>query len=219
MLQNFAERLLLSPVESICPSPYTFHYEVFGSGSLEQDGPLSIVTVKKEEQASFMHDHRLGKGQCHAHKTGQSLAQRIIPALDMGGFSGLFAHRNVLFLGNHCCVGGPEVREAMPLAIPLWNGFPQPLTRPFAPIPNRIRHHLPRLPTEGNPHPGVVGFFEHKRPQFIQFQDRGRGIFGVRGEQRGTQRGKLSYFFLIQLETVVRETPKVRVRPRKLLRS
>ena len=151
--------------------------------------------MKKEEQARFVHDHRPGKGQCHAHKTGQSLAQRIIPALDMGGFSGLFAHRNVLFLGNHCRVGGPEVREAMLLAIPLWNGFPQPLTRLFAPIPNRIRHYLPALSTEGNPHPRVVGFFEHKRPEFIQFQDRGRRIFGVRGEQRGTQRGEAELLF------------------------
>jgi hypothetical protein len=33
------------------------------------------------------------------------------------------------------------------------------------------------------------------------------------------QRQKLSDFFLIQLETVVREMPKVRVRPRRLLRS
>ena len=78
---------------------------------------------------------------------------------------------------------------------------------------------MPRLATEGNPNPGVVRFFEHKRPELIQFQDRGRGIFGVRGEQSGPQRRKLGYFFLIQLETVVRETPKVRVRPRKLLRS
>jgi len=60
---------------------------------------------------------------------------------------------------------------------------------------------------------------EHKRPELIQFQDGGRGIFGIWSEQRGSQRLKLSYFFLIQLETVVREIPKVRVRPRKLLRS
>jgi len=29
-------------------------------------------------------------------KTGQSLAQRIIPTLDMGGFSRLFAHGSML---------------------------------------------------------------------------------------------------------------------------
>jgi hypothetical protein len=100
----------------------------------------------------------------------------------MSGFSGLFAHSEVLFLGYHSPVRRPEVGEAMPLAIPLWNGLPQLLTRLFAAIPNRIGDYLPCLAAEGNPHPGVVGFFEYKRPQFIQFQARGRGILGIRGE-------------------------------------
>ncbi len=137
----------------------------------------------------------------------------------MGGFSRLFAHRRVLLLWDHRSVRCPEVGEAVPVAIAVWNGLPQPLTRLFAAIPNRIGDHLPRLAAQGNPNPGVVRFFEHKRPELIEFQDGGRGIFGVRGEQGGPQRRKLSYFFLIQLATVVRETPNVRVRPRRLLRS
>ncbi len=36
-------------------------HALFGSGSLEQDGPLSIVAMEKEEQACLMHQHRLGK--------------------------------------------------------------------------------------------------------------------------------------------------------------
>ena len=103
----------------------------------------------------------------------------------MSRFSSLFAHGCVLLLRDHRRVGRPEIREAMPLPIPLWNGFPQPLTCLFAPIPHGIGHHLPCLATEGNPNPGVVRFFEHKRPELIQFQDGGRGIFGVRGEQSG----------------------------------
>jgi hypothetical protein len=46
----------------------------FGSGSLEKDSPLSIVAMEEEEQARLMHQHWLGKGQRHAHKTGQTLA-------------------------------------------------------------------------------------------------------------------------------------------------
>ena len=137
----------------------------------------------------------------------------------MGGFSRLFSHGGMLLLGDYRCVGCPKICEAMSLAISLWNGFPQALTRFFAPIPNRVSDHLPRLTAEGNPNPGVVGFFEDKRPQFVQFQRRRSGVIWVRGEQGGTQRRKLSYFFLIQLDTVVRETPNVRVRPRRLLRS
>ena len=75
------------------------------------------------------------------------------------------------------------------------------------------------LAAQGNPNPGVVRFFEHKRPQFIQFQDGGSGILWIRSDQGSMEGRKLSYFFLIHVDTVVRETPNVRVRPRKLLRS
>ena len=74
----------------------------------------------------------------------------------------------------------------MPLAISLCKSLPPPLTRLFAAIPNRIRHHLPALSAEGNPNPGVVRFFEHKRPEPRGFQRHGRGIRCVRGDQGGT---------------------------------
>jgi hypothetical protein len=45
--------------------------------------------MKKEEQASLVHELRLGKRQRHAYKTGQTLPQGIIPTLDVGGFSAL----------------------------------------------------------------------------------------------------------------------------------
>jgi len=86
----------------------------------------------------------------------------------------------------------------MPLAIPLCNGLPQLLTRLFAAIPNHIRDYLPALSAEGNPNSGVVDFFEHKRPQPRGFQSRGRGILGIRGEESGPQRRKLSSFFSVR---------------------
>jgi hypothetical protein len=129
------------------------------------------------------------------------------------------AHRCVLLLGDHRRGGRPEIREAVPLPIPLWKSFPHLLACPFAPIPHGIAHHLSCLAAEGHPNPGVVGFVKHKRPEPIGFQNGGRGILRSGGERSGTHRWKLSSFFLIQVETVVRETPNVRVRPRKLLRS
>jgi len=50
-----------------------------------------VILAMKEEQEtggrSMISD--AGKRESHAHKTGESLAQRVLPALDMGGFSGL----------------------------------------------------------------------------------------------------------------------------------
>jgi hypothetical protein len=74
---------------------------IVGSGSCEKDSPLSIIAMEKEEQASLMHDLRLGKGERHAHKTSERLSQRVIPPLHMGRFSRLFSHRKVLFLWDH----------------------------------------------------------------------------------------------------------------------
>ena len=67
-----------------------------GSGSLEKESPVCIVAIEKEEKTRFVHQHRLGKRQCHAHKAGQALTQRVIPALHMGRFSRLFSYSCVL---------------------------------------------------------------------------------------------------------------------------
>ena len=88
-----------------------------GSGLLEQDGLVSIVAMKKKEQAGFVHYYRLGKRQRHAHKTSQTLAQRVIPALHMGRFARLFPYRRMLLLRDNRLVCRPEVGEAMSLAV------------------------------------------------------------------------------------------------------
>ena len=64
--------------------------------------------MKEEQETGFMHDLGLGKGQRHAHKTGQSLAQRGVPALHVGRFSGL--------AGPRLCVapaGSPQRRPSI----------------------------------------------------------------------------------------------------------
>jgi hypothetical protein len=139
--------------------------------------------MKKEKQTGLVHDLGLGKRQCHTHKTSQTLSERVIPPFHMGCFSGLFAHRCVLLLRDDRSIDFQKIRKAMALAILLGNGLPQPLACLFAPMPNRIGDHLPALSAQSNPHPGVVRFFEHKRPDLIQFQYRGSGIFRIRGEQ------------------------------------
>src|SRR6266566_6950959 len=141
--------------------------------------------MKKEEQASLVHDLGFGKRQRQAHKTGQTLPQGVIPTLDVGGFSALFSHGCMLLLWDHRLVSRPKVCETMPLTVSLWNGLPQPLTRLFTPISHGIGDHLTRLTTQSDPNPGVIGFFEHKRPELIEFQRGGSGILWVGGHQGG----------------------------------
>jgi hypothetical protein len=57
--------------------------------------------MKKEQEACLLHDHRFGKGERHAHKTGETLPQGVISPLDMGGFSPLFSHGGMLLLWDH----------------------------------------------------------------------------------------------------------------------
>ena len=56
------------------------YYGSSGSGSLEQDGPLSLVVMKKEEQTGLMHDHRLGSRAncCVLHRRAGSLGGELV---------------------------------------------------------------------------------------------------------------------------------------------
>ena len=73
--------------------------------------------MKKKEQAGLVHYYRIGKRQRHAHKTSQTLAQRVLPALHMGRFARLFPYRRMLLLRDDRQVCRPEVCEAIPLTV------------------------------------------------------------------------------------------------------
>ena len=55
----------------------------------------------------------------------------------------------------------------------------------------------------------------YEGPQFIQFQD----IIRLGGHHSSRQRRRIQGFFFSQAVTVLRDTPKVRLSPRRLLRS
>lgn len=112
-------------------------------------------------------------------------------------------------------VSFPQVGVAMSLTISLWQSLPKLATRGFTPIADDISHHLAGQAAQRQPDPAFVGPFEHKGPQFIQFQDQ----WPFWNDQALAQDWQLAMFFLSQLLTVLRETPKVRLNPRRLLRS
>jgi hypothetical protein len=52
----------------------------YGSGSHEHDGPFAVVAMEKEEQTRMVHEQRCGERKRFAHKTSQTLPQRLVPA-------------------------------------------------------------------------------------------------------------------------------------------
>ena len=83
----------------------------------------------------------------------------------------------------------------------------------------RIGDDLTRFTTQCDPNPRLIRLFQHKRPQFIQFQYGRFWISSVRCDHCFAQCWQLFCFFFIHSMTEVRETPNVRSIPLKLLRS
>ena len=103
--------------------------------------------MDKMLQASFMHYHRLGEGECLADKASQVLSERIVPAFDMSCFTCLLSVCAMLLFRDHCLVRDPEIRKVVSTAIRGWNGFPQAKAGGLASISNGIGDHLSRLST------------------------------------------------------------------------
>ncbi len=124
------------------------------------------------------------------------MSQRVIPALHMSRCACFLPDRCMLLFWNHCLIRGPKIGVAVSCTIGLWNGFPQPAAGLFTAISHRIGHDLSRLSTQGDPDPRVIGLFEHKRSEFIHFQDGRLCIVRIRRDQRFAQGWQLCGLFL-----------------------
>lgn len=133
----------------------------------------------------------LGKRQRFAHKPAQALAQRVVPSLDVGRFSGLLADTAVI-LAKHRLVRLPEVAHRLRMAVRWRYVLLEFLASVCAAPAHGIGHDLARAPTQPNPYPRFVGFFLHKRPKFIEFKH----VFRLGGQQLFTQAGQIFGFFL-----------------------
>lgn len=107
----------------------------------------------------------------------------------------------------------------MPSLITRRKRLPQFPTSFGTAVTNHAGHDLTGGTTQSDPHPTFVDALEHKRPKFIQFQHRGGGVVRVWFKQRLAQGRERGVFFFNQPLTVLRATPKVRVKPRIELRS
>ena len=177
------------------------------------------VTMQKKAQTQFMHPIRFRERERLTDEPSESLPQRIVPALDVCGLTRCFAHGSMLLCRDDQLIRGPPIAKAMCGAVRRRNALPQRAARRFRAVANHIGAYLPRRPAQGQPNPALIGLLAHERPQLIKFERQRGWVVPLRLAQRVTQWRERSGLFLSQLLTVFRETPKVRVRPRKLLRS
>src|SRR5205807_1240012 len=128
----------------------------------EKDGSLAILAMEKEQKTG-------GRSITPTWKTRTSGAQSG-PSVGVVCFSTARHERSLpsrggcmLLLRDDRSVDSQKGGSAKAQAILLWNGLPQPLACLFAAIPKHRGDHLTRLAAQSHPHPGVVGFVEHKR--------------------------------------------------------
>ena len=163
-----------------------------------------------------MHTGAFGKGKGFAHESPETLAQGVVEALDV-------ICRTSFGVAGLMLAGRQDIVVALQMI-----GIQRALTvsrrdtRPKEPgggviaWPQGISDDLAGAPTEGQPQPDhSTPTMTHKSPQFIPFQD----IIRLSGGQGRLQRRHPQGFFFSQAVTVLRDTPKVRLSPRRLLRS
>jgi len=100
--------------------------------------------MDKESQTNPVHHLGFGKGQSLADKACQALAQRVVPALDMRGLTGVFATSCMLFVRDHLLISLPKIRVAVPVLISRRDCVPQLAAGLLAPVADDKGHHLAR---------------------------------------------------------------------------
>lgn len=162
----------------------------------------------------LVHEVGFGKGGGFTGESADSLAQGAIESLNVVGWP-ISGRLLKLLTGHDPRIGFPDVSKAAPDFVSLGNPAPENAAGFHAPAPDGKSYNLPGAPTQSQPQPAFVFPFEHECPCFIEFQL----IAFFKGKERLVQGGQAQPLFLSHLVTVWRETPKMRVKPRKLLRS
>ena len=151
-----------------------------------------VVLVEEQEQAVLVHRIGLGEGQRAPHEPRHPLAQDVVEALDVAGLALAFARRPVLLLGQHFCVGRPEVRVEQARPVGLRDALPEQAAGGFAPTADDVGDDLARPAALGEPDPALVPAPPDERPEFIEFQR----VSLLGSDQRLGERRERPGFFL-----------------------
>ncbi len=115
--------------------------------------------MKKQAQATFVHQLRFREGERFSNKAREPLAQRIVPAFDMCDLPGIFATRRMLLCREHFLIRLPEIAVAMSAAIGWGHALPKLAPSGGASLSNKVCDDLPRRTAQGNPNESVYWLF------------------------------------------------------------
>ena len=162
--------------------------------------------MQGEHQALLVHPFGFAKTERLSHKATQTLAQRVVEALNRVCLATSLLPWPMLPLGQSRRIRFVKVCVNKLAAIRFGNATPQCSTRFRAAIPNGSGNNLTGTKGSNKPDPAFVTLASHKTPQFIRFET----IAFLRGNQRGFEGRKTICFFSSQTAMVLRLTPKIR---------
>ena len=176
---------------------------------------LLVVLVDEQAQGDFVHPLALGKGEGLAHEASESLAQGVVPTLDVAGLACALVGAAVGAARKDLVVSQPKVAAGGAAAVIRRDALTQSAGALGRAIPDEASDDLARLPTKRDPHPARIELAAHEAPEFVEFEH----VALLGGQERRAQRRQGFGFFSSHLEIVPRATPKMRCAARRLRRS
>ena len=130
-----------------------------------------MILSKKPRGEQMMRLIRFGKGQRLSNIPANSLASRVVPSFDKGGFSWFFSDTPLGFCGEDLLRGVPEIAEGVAVFVVIRNVIPEAKAGCAGFDLQSRRRRFDAFDAHRRPEPASVGFFEHKAPDLIQLQD------------------------------------------------
>ena len=129
-----------------------------------------IVIIDEQVEIEFVHFIWLWEGQGFADESADSLPECVVPSFDVTSLTG-FLSNGLMFSGlDDCWIGFPKITEGSAPAIFFGDQFPELSAGFRTAVADEKRNDLAGPTTQGYPNPSFVGFWIHKRPQFVQFE-------------------------------------------------
>jgi hypothetical protein len=126
-----------------------------------------IVVINEQTKHKIMVTVWFGKKQGFAPEACRALADRVELALNIIGFTAVFADGLMAISGKNVLVRLPEITERRAASIGSGNASPQLHATGLTAITSEIGNYLTGAPTQGHPDPTFVRCLEYKGPRPI----------------------------------------------------